>query len=348
MSRRLEGDILRAKALRRDRQEVSEARAFMEAYFLSAKTIFCSPLTRAVQSAIVALRPLTSRMIGRSHRAPCKIQLLKDLRERRNRGGWDTTGTQTGGEVALKARRCLEDTLGPERAQEYDSILHEGIDYSDVVEEWWDDHAESKEHVRSRIQIFMERLRQVPEEESPVIAVGHSHFFREIFRLYGPNSGEFRNKVLSNCGVVAVNFAFTDDSEPMITGQRLIFTSYLEKGQTVTGMLMEGFVGPRVAALACLGPGVATCAALGGWLGCSEIVGALSLGLLLAQAWQRFLFGEKYMWAAIPLWICCAFGVWLWQTNFGGEACSGRGNFTSFPDDVWGGLFLRNVTLLND
>jgi broad specificity phosphatase PhoE len=319
-ARRLEGDILRAITLRRDPVQVPEQQAVLEADFLRAGTVLCSPLTRAVQTATVALRPLLHK-VGSSLSRPLQLRLLRDIRERRRRGGRDTTGTRRGSQVSEKVRRQLGTPGGSTAAREYDSIIA-CIDYSDVEDQWWDVRAESKDAMQARIEAFVEELRSTPAELAPIIVVGHSFFFREVFRRFGgqePGARPFQTKVLSNCGVVAVTLTFPEGSDPCITSQQLIFSSVLVDSSKLS-RLLRASAGPKFAALASLlvfaGYGVEAA----GNLRSGKLLGAIGLGLLLAQALQRFLL-SRFLWTATPLWAACTLLVWLIATGSKEHLC---------------------------
>lgn len=310
-ARRLEGDILRAMALRRD--DGQESRAFLEACFVHARTALCSPLTRAVQTAAVGLRPLLV-VVGHPVRPPLQLRLMKEIRERRNRGGRDTIGTRRGSAVKVKVKTWLAKKMGDNFACEYDGIL-DSIDYSDVQGQWWDVREETGRAVSQRMGLFVEELCSVPQGLTPIIAVGHSHFFREMFRRYaghGEGAKEFKHKVISNCGVVAVTFEFPPGGMPRITSQRLIFTSSLVE----PGGFAECASGPRAAVVAILVFVLTGLVQVSGWAESGRAGQAVSIGLLLAQALQRFM-SPSSLWVVVPLWVVCAISLWYLDLHCG-------------------------------
>lgn len=299
-ARRLEGDILRAKVLSSDEQG-------FETRFISARTILCSPLTRAVQTAVVALRPLLQASDAVT---PLRVRLMKEIRERRTYGGRDTTGSRVGMSVNVGVRQWLASVMGEEFACEYDDALNH-VDYSNVQEQWWDNRAESLNAVEARISEFMEELRGTTAEQSPIIVVGHSIFFREVFRRYGGTDAKaFCDKVLCNCGVVAVTFEFADGSDIRITSQDLIFTSSLIERPGCAASLCMAASGPKAAVSASLLVLIAAAFREANFQMTAKIAGAVSLGLLLAQALQRFTFPTK-SWMAMPLWLFSVAAVWI-------------------------------------
>jgi len=79
----------------------------------------------------------------------------------------------------------------------------------EVQEQWW--HADSKESMTQldqRLDDFMAQLLYTPHHS--VVVVGHSHFFREVFRRYLSEDfcrrrpgfvKQLQHRKLMNCGV---------------------------------------------------------------------------------------------------------------------------------------------------
>ena len=62
--------------------------------------------------------------------------------------------------------------------------------------------------------------------------VGHSHYFRELFRNFMPEAAQslapdLLKKKLSNCGVVAVDLNWAEQPKKPVTGARLLFDTEL-------------------------------------------------------------------------------------------------------------------------
>jgi len=170
--------------------------------------------------------------------------------------------------------------------------------------------AESRSAVEHRLDSFIQELAAIPVEGAPIIAVGHSHFFREFFRRYGETGARnFCSKVLTNCGVVAVTLEFQDGATPRIISQRLIFTSGLVERAGGIVSLLATVGGPRSMALASLGVLAASVAEETCLKISAKIVGSIALGLLLAQALQRFMF-PKCEWTVSLLWLMCTLVAW--------------------------------------
>jgi len=269
--------------------------------------VLCSPLTRAVQTATVGLRPLLAPQSTSPapRREPLRLRLAADIRERRNLGGLDTVGTCPGQSVPGRVQRCLEKAVGADLASEYYGII-DAIDYDDVEEQWWDARPESPAAVEQRMGSFVGLLRALPQEQDSVIAIGHSHFFREVFRRYASaDAGDFRTKVLSNCGVVAATFSFGEGLGTRIVAQRLIFSSALVERPGPLLSVLAGPAGPRWAVLSSLSIFVAECVRRLDLHATAAAVAAAGMGLLLAQALQRWLLPWRPE-AVVLLWVLCS------------------------------------------
>jgi len=182
-----------------------EADMSMEEKFLACKMVFCSPLTRALQTATIALRPL---LLKPKHRPdPATVQVISESRERRNRGGRDSEGSKTGDAIKQKMKGWLKGI-----AEEYQEVI-DNIDCSQVQDKFGTE-VETTGDVEKRMDEFITKLKECPE--TCIICVGHSHFFRECFRMYGRNdesARKFRSTILRNCGVVGVRIEFNEGSD---------------------------------------------------------------------------------------------------------------------------------------
>lgn len=91
------------------------------------------------------------------------------------------------------------------------------LDTTEALSKWWVDSKEDDATFDARCAEFLTQLRYLQEER--IIAVGHSHFFRSLFREQLHPNAQCRNvdpadlkaKKLSNCGVAAVTLDFTHD-----------------------------------------------------------------------------------------------------------------------------------------
>jgi broad specificity phosphatase PhoE len=179
-----------------------------ERALVNVQMIASSPLTRALQTCVIGLSPLLVR-------AGCRLRLMSNLREKKNLGGFDSSGSAVGAGVAKRlgetTRFLYQDSPGVASAL----LACAPIDSGEVADKWWSEIVESKAEVKSRTNELLWQLQFAPEER--IALVGHSHFFREVFRHHlSPKFAaanrllalRLANQKLSNCGVVAVTFDF--------------------------------------------------------------------------------------------------------------------------------------------
>jgi len=152
----------------RSASRYSKARIELE----RAGIIYCSPLTRALQTALISL---AAHPALRSDRAG--VVLIPECRELCYPvAGFDSLRGQMGDGIASRAIRRARRvatlrSLGPlERG-----ALH--VDASATEEVWWG--FESRRGASARLTSFMERL--CTSEHGVLIVVGHSLFFQAIF-----------------------------------------------------------------------------------------------------------------------------------------------------------------------
>eukprot|EP01006_Ploeotia_vitrea_P046375 TRINITY_DN67022_c10_g2_i1.p1 TRINITY_DN67022_c10_g2~~TRINITY_DN67022_c10_g2_i1.p1 ORF type:complete len:403 (+),score=22.71 TRINITY_DN67022_c10_g2_i1:68-1210(+) len=196
--------------------------------FLSTSRVYSSPLTRALETCVVALQPLF-KMNAKL------VNLAANAREKRNFGGKDTTGTAIGWDVLVRAREEMSNggLVSSDRIEELFSSVQ--IDTFEVKNKWWNDSQESEQELQLRLDEFLAQLRYCKDES--IIVVGHSHFFREVFRRcldkqYVERDQEFTTSLqtttLQNCAVAAVTMDFAKSPERMITEVKLILDSALK------------------------------------------------------------------------------------------------------------------------
>lgn len=232
--------------------------------FWSAGMIVTSPLTRAIQTAVISLRDVLAGGGG-------ELICLRAAREKRELGGVDAVGVATGDDIRQHVqqelavlyperinweeggtpmqgtgtptpsgrssdgtptpRRKLRRTMTSEqRLQKRRSLLEAfdfiNIDVSDVQNKWWDSVVETPANFRDRVEEFVDQLRSSGEEN--VIVVGHSLFFRAMFRrLYSDQqdkslggltriANSLGQKTLPNCGVVGLRVSWQEEKGPAI------------------------------------------------------------------------------------------------------------------------------------
>jgi broad specificity phosphatase PhoE len=107
--------------------------------------------------------------------------------------------------------------------------------FAQVNEKWWMDSKEGHDSLDKRMEEMISQIRYIPQEH--IVLVGHSHFFREMFKdslhpsFQNTNATLFddlQNVVIQNCGVAALSIEF--DSDPKyIRHVELLFGSQMNK-----------------------------------------------------------------------------------------------------------------------
>lgn len=208
-----------------DSLETGEA-SFMLRQLLSTEVVLASPLTRAVETALVGVGPILKRTEV--------LRIRRNAREKRNAGGLDTTGTALGAtEIAERAKKALIQVGGTEsEVSEYCSVR---IDAMEAHNRWWNDSSESMAKLRDRIHQFLQQLRYMKEERIAVI--GHSLFFRSLLKYHmhesasvigsTPTLEEVTSKKLMNCGVAGITLDFARHVQNPITAVELLLDTKL-------------------------------------------------------------------------------------------------------------------------
>jgi broad specificity phosphatase PhoE len=179
--------------------------------FLHADAIFSSPLTRALETAVLTMN---GHPVTKTH----GITLYSIIREVKRIGGLDTVGIATGEAIELRLRNELAAIIGREEA---DRLVSFPIEINDANQPWWTplaDH-ETEQQQQDRVREFITFLRHC-DAQIPVL-VGHSLFYRAFYskrvsthllknrRKLSENLKKF---LLSNATMLAVTVNFTDYS----------------------------------------------------------------------------------------------------------------------------------------
>jgi len=204
---------------------------------LNPDVVFVSPLTRAVQTAVIGLRKVLSEP------GSGELVLMANAREKQNFGGFDSQPSAIGSGVI---KRTLEELVILYQEQKNSKITSKTMvdafrklkfDTHEVEGRWWNPvSAESDEQVKGRLQEFMAQLKYSSHRN--IVVVGHSHFFRAVFKEF--LSDGFKEKQtdfakqlstlkVSNCGVVRL------DLDPSITSGGPITHAELLLGTQLTG-----------------------------------------------------------------------------------------------------------------
>jgi len=210
-----------------------------ELRFLQAQKVYCSPLTRAVQTALITTQTLLSKEIP--------LHLMPEAREIKKMGGRDSSGN-IAENLRPRVAAKLKEYYGDTRAHELGAvdwnvddlvIVNDSKTGEDTMPQWWNSIMESEAEVKKRAAYFMQQLRRGPEVS---VVVGHSLFFQKIFKIFlskgcdtsigsipGMTTYEGLTKhKLCNCGIVQCLINFSSPDEPKIEKVELIFGTKVE------------------------------------------------------------------------------------------------------------------------
>jgi broad specificity phosphatase PhoE len=192
--------------------------------FLSAESIYVSPLTRAIETAMLTCE---------SHPAMGKgITLLRNIREIKNFGSFDTVGKYEGDEIVSNVRKIVQNDIGAD----FGTAINFNI--NDAYGPWWTplEVKENHDDVHARFIDLWNYLHYGTDAEI-IILVGHSHFFRHMMKDY--MSKEFKSrepawtKKLESCkldngaGMLVTVDWLPNEAEPVISDASLVFGSQL-------------------------------------------------------------------------------------------------------------------------
>lgn len=193
--------------------------------FVNAEVVLSSPLTRAIQTALVGVSPILARVRS--------LRLCRNARERRNRGGRDTTGTAMGqSEISSRVRKAF--ASADEDEGSIAKYMEVQLDATEAADRWWNSSKESASAVRARMDEFLAQLRFLQQER--IVVVGHSHFFRVLLQqhmrsdaaVHGATKDELLTKKLTNCGVLKLTLDFNYGRDRPITVAELLLETKLE------------------------------------------------------------------------------------------------------------------------
>jgi broad specificity phosphatase PhoE len=199
---------------------------------LHPDVIYVSPLTRAIQTAVIGLRSVLAQP-DFGH-----LVLMANAREKQNFGGFDSKPCCTGSNVL---KRTLDELVllykGQKGADEVVKAFQKlKIDTAEVEDRWWHNvQAESPAQLKGRLSEFMAQLKYSPYKS--IVVVGHSHFFRAVFKEFVSDSFKERRKdfadqlskmKLSNCGVARLSLDPSVEQGGPITDVELILGTHLD------------------------------------------------------------------------------------------------------------------------
>ncbi|KAJ8608901.1 hypothetical protein CTAYLR_005314 [Chrysophaeum taylorii] len=204
---------------RRAPKAIEDARTVedFEQLFLSAPVLSCSPLKRAVQTALLALQ-------GHPATSASGIRLLPFVREVRNAYGRDNIACARGDDIKETAVRDLR------RARNTDSeravLTSINVDTADTLDEWWSPGAEDAGQIRQRARDFLTFVKLL--DAATCVVVTHSNFLRHLFRAHCSGDHDLSRFKVANCAVLAVILDFARQKGSEIADAKFLFGSGLE------------------------------------------------------------------------------------------------------------------------
>mmetsp|Transcript_40011 Transcript_40011/g.101622 ORF Transcript_40011/g.101622 Transcript_40011/m.101622 type:complete len:609 (+) Transcript_40011:132-1958(+) len=179
------------------------------AELLRPDVVYVSPLTRAVQTAVISLGPTLVQQGGLG-----EVVLMPNAREKHNLGGMDTVSTKTGVSilhgVLKKLRDLSRDAKDGDATGAPETFGRLRFDITATEEQWWSEgRSEPKAQVQLRMREFMSQLLYSPHRS--IVVVGHSLFFKAVMKCYlneefktkQPDFAERVSKMkLMNCGIL--------------------------------------------------------------------------------------------------------------------------------------------------
>ncbi|CAK0849089.1 unnamed protein product [Prorocentrum cordatum] len=178
-----------------------------------ADVVYVSPLTRTVQTAVILLGSLV-----KADQGPRELVLMANARERQGLGGMDTRSRKIGLKIVESSFDSTKLLYANHKCANVDDDVKEvfkplRFDVLEVLDRWWcETTKESDAQMQERLREFMAQLMYSPCRT--VVVVGHSLFFREVFRVFlskefADGSPELaralRGSKLANCGVACLH-----------------------------------------------------------------------------------------------------------------------------------------------
>ena len=139
--------------------------------FTACQAVFTSPLTRAVQTAMIALD-------GHPALESAPIICMRSAREIKGVGGRDCLGKVCGENIELRARSELATLRDADFVNALKSKIHSG----DSNSEWWTYFKDTRGSTKLRFHDFWQTIRFC--EADKIIIAGHSNFFKKLLKLH--------------------------------------------------------------------------------------------------------------------------------------------------------------------
>lgn len=213
------------------------------ASMLSADAVFVSPLTRAVQTAVIALGAVMTEC-----KVPGELVLVPNAREKKNRGGFDCISNKLGGAIV---QHVVEETRLLYKGHEdgiFQTMKRLRYDVEEVQDLWCEGAVESGVALDARLDEFMSQLLYSPHRT--IIVVGHSQFFQLFCNRFVSNEFMVQNpelaqqltkQKLENCGVVrlALDPSRALRGGPILEAETILNDMILTEGAHTTSLEMN-------------------------------------------------------------------------------------------------------------
>lgn len=212
-------------------------------HLLEPDQVYSSPFTRAACTACIGLRDVLPQ--GR------RLILLSSAREQKNFGGMDSTGVAVGEAIGERLEQDLtmlyQEVDPAARARVVEEFKDVELDTLNCQEAWWGSLlGDSEDHLQDRMDILVSSLRRthgsLPSGGGATVVMGHSLYFREVFRrfLREPKdsnllkvSRSLRVHVMPTCGVVGTVFEWDAEGQPFISEAVPLLGTLLKPAQEI-------------------------------------------------------------------------------------------------------------------
>ena len=215
------------------------------AQFLEATFFASSPLTRALQTALLALHGHPGLEVSDTGAGGCRLSLLRCMREIKGVGSLDSVGKCIGGpDMLARCDKMLREELPPGLCDDlFTKCCATPVDYNDTAgAEWWTpaDDLDTDADVTLRLADALACLQFAPGHSA--VLVGHSLLFRDLVRRLTLTSSrafagvspaaaslcaQMCDAKLSNAGCCALRLAWDRNGQARIIDARLMFGSTL-------------------------------------------------------------------------------------------------------------------------
>jgi broad specificity phosphatase PhoE len=175
---------------------------------LSSSVVVCSPFTRALQTAIIALEDILREQTGALKVSGCAREVKTSV------CSMDSIGSLKGKELRENLRSELSLFYKDEVFDSWLAAALQRVDFADVETEWWSETPDSQDEIKARLGSLMDLLTANGNGSSSIV-VGHSNIFREMFRhflgdsIWSDIADSVRTHYLPNCSLIGI--AVEDD-----------------------------------------------------------------------------------------------------------------------------------------